>query len=91
MLAADRRTLYLVCFDPPRDVVGLRGLRTAVKRVRVVGRDIELGHSVTGGHGEVPGVRWVDAPAPRDVDEHATVLAVELDGELELYRGTGRR
>ncbi|MFF9016908.1 alpha-L-fucosidase [Streptomyces sp. NPDC014870] len=89
-LSADRRTLYLVCFDPPRESVSLRGLRTPVKRVRVVGTGAEREHRTVGGLGEVPGVLWIDAPEGADTDERATVLAVELDGELDLYRGTGR-
>ncbi|MCX4513989.1 alpha-L-fucosidase [Streptomyces sp. NBC_01619] len=89
-LSADRRTLYLVCFDTPRESVSLRGLRNRVERVRVVGTGTELAHRVTGGLGDVPGVLWIDAPQAVDVDEQATVLAVELDGELDLYRGTGR-
>lgn len=89
-LSADRRTLYLMCFDAPRETVSLRGLRTPVKRVRVMGSGTALEHRVVGGLGEVPGVLWIDAPQAQDVDAYATVLAVELDGELELYRGTGR-
>ncbi|MGW0208211.1 alpha-L-fucosidase [Streptomyces sp. NPDC003233] len=85
-LSADRRTLYLVCFDVPRETVSVRGLRNRVRRVSVRGTGTALGHRVTGGLDEVPGVTWLDAPAA----EHATVLAVELDGELDLYRGTGR-
>ncbi|MFD9589315.1 alpha-L-fucosidase [Streptomyces sp. NPDC059980] len=89
-LSADRRTLYLVCFDAPREVVSVRGLRNAVRRVTVLGTGGELGHRVTGGLHAVPGVTWIDAPAAEDLDTHATVLAVELDGELDLYRGSGR-
>jgi alpha-L-fucosidase len=89
-LAADRRTLYLTCFDAPRETVSVRGLRNAVRRVTVVGTGAELGHQVTGGLHDVPGVLWIDAPAAADVDPHATVLAVELYGELDLYHGTGR-
>ncbi|MDX3071355.1 alpha-L-fucosidase [Streptomyces sp. NPDC088354] len=89
-LSADRRTLYLVCFDTPREAVSVRGLRNRVRRVTVVGTGTELGHDVTGGLHEVPGVTWIDAPPATDLDPHATVLAVELDGELDLYRGTGR-
>ncbi|MFE9726804.1 alpha-L-fucosidase [Streptomyces sp. NPDC005794] len=89
-LSADRRTLYLVCFDPPREHVGVRGLRSRVRRVSVVGTGTPLAHRVVGGLHDVPGVTWIDAPAARDVDEYATVLALELDGELEVYRGTGR-
>jgi alpha-L-fucosidase len=42
--------------------------------------------------GADPVRRVVDdqAPADRDLDEHATVLAVELEGELDLYEGDGR-
>ncbi|MFG2754951.1 alpha-L-fucosidase [Streptomyces wuyuanensis] len=89
-LSSDRRTLYLMCFDTPRETVSLRGLRTPVRRVSVLGRGTALGHRVVGGLGEVPGVLWIDAPPAADVDDCATVLAVELDGELELYRGAGR-
>ncbi|WP_432102665.1 alpha-L-fucosidase [Streptomyces sp. bgisy091] len=89
-LAADGRTLYLVCFDVPRESVGVRGLRTPVKRVSVLGTGAELPHRTVGGLEEVPGVLWIDAPRAEDVDEQATVLAVELEGELDLYRGVGR-
>ncbi|MEU3980818.1 alpha-L-fucosidase [Streptomyces sp. NPDC026672] len=89
-LSADRRTLYLTCFDAPRETVSVRGLRNRIRRVTVLGTGRELGHRVTGGLHEVPGVTWIDAPPPSDVDAYATVLAVDLDGELDLYRGTGR-
>ncbi|MFB6980108.1 alpha-L-fucosidase [Streptomyces scopuliridis] len=89
-LSADRRTLYLVCFDIPRESVAVRGVRNAVRGVRVLGTGAELDHRVVGGLHEVPGVLWIDAPHADDVDEHATVLAVELDGELDLYQGSGR-
>lgn len=89
-LSADHRTLYLTCFDVPRETVSVRGLRNQVHRVSVVGTGTELRHRVTGGHGQVPGVLWIDAPPAADLDGHATVLALELDGELDLYRGSGR-
>jgi alpha-L-fucosidase len=90
MLSADRRTLYLVCFDIPREVVGVRGLRNPIKSARVVGSGEVLGHHVTGQLDAVPGISWIEAPILTDVDDHATVIAVELDGELDLYRGRGR-
>jgi alpha-L-fucosidase len=89
-LSADRRTLYLTCFDAPRETVSVRGLRNAVRRVTVVGTGRGLDHHVTGGMHDVPGVLWIDPPAAADLDPYATVLALELDGELDLYRGTGR-
>ncbi|NGO15273.1 alpha-L-fucosidase [Streptomyces sp. HC44] len=89
-LSADRRTLYLVCFDAPRESVSVRGLRNRVLRATVLGTGRELGHHVTGGLDAVPGVTWIDAPEPTDLDDQATVLALELEGELDLYRGSGR-
>ncbi|TPQ22439.1 alpha-L-fucosidase [Streptomyces sporangiiformans] len=89
-LSADRRTLYLVCFDAPRESVSVRGLRNSVRRATVLGTGTELGHHVTGGLDAVPGVTWIDAPEAADLDDEATVLAIELDGELDLYRGAGR-
>jgi alpha-L-fucosidase len=89
-LSPDHRTLYLMCFDAPRETLSVRGLRNRIRRVTVLGTGAELGHRVIGGLHEVPGVTWIDAPEPADVDPYATVLAVELDGELDLYQGAGR-
>ena len=89
-LSKDGRTLYLVCFDAPREGVAVVGLRTPVRRVTVLGHGAELAHRVLGGLHDVPGLLWIDPPQPGDIDPYATVLAVELDGELDLYPGTGR-
>lgn len=89
-LSADRRTLYLTCFDAPRESLAVRGLRNPVRKVTVLGTGAELGHRVIGGLDAVPGVTWIDAPEEADLDPYATVLALELDGELDLYRGAGR-
>ncbi|RPF37731.1 alpha-L-fucosidase [Streptomyces sp. TLI_185] len=89
-LSADRRTLYLTLFDIPRAEIGVRGLATAVRKVTVLGTGTELGHRVVGGLHDAVGVVWIDPPVEADLDPYATVLAVELEGELELYRGSGR-
>lgn len=88
--SADGRTVYLTVFGSPGEHLALKGLRTPVRRAYVLGTGAELGHHVTGGLGEVPGVTWIDAPATADLDPHATVVAVEFDGEPDLYRGQGR-
>ncbi len=89
MLSKDRRTLFLVCFDAPRAFVELRGLRNAVKNISVLGTGERLDHRVVGGFASrgVPGVVRIDTPST--CDPYATVLALELDGELDLYRGQG--
>lgn len=89
MLSKDRRTLFLVCFDAPRAFVELRGLRNTVKNISVLGTGERLDHRVVGGFASrgVPGVVRIYTPAT--CDPYATVLALELDGELDLYRGQG--
>ena len=87
-LAEDRRTLYVFCYDPPRECVTITGLASAVKRITVLGTGEELTHRRYGGFDPVPGVLAIDAPGAADAQ--VTVLAVELEGEIELYRGEGR-
>ncbi|MFF2502245.1 hypothetical protein ACFVTY_02445 [Streptomyces sp. NPDC058067] len=69
--------------------VPLRGLHNKVERISVLGTGEELGHRVVGGFPghRFPGVVRIDAPSV--CDPHPTVLPVELDGELDLYRGAG--
>ncbi|MGI5170200.1 alpha-L-fucosidase [Spirillospora sp. CA-253888] len=88
-LSADRRTLYLTLFDAPREFVAVRGIRNAVRGARVLGTGRPLAHRTIGGFEQVPGVLYLDAPAEADTDPHATVIAVDLDGELDLYTGAG--
>jgi alpha-L-fucosidase len=42
-----------------------------------------------GGMAEIPGITYISVPASA-LDEHATVIALELEGDLALYRGPGR-
>lgn len=86
-LSKDRRTLFLHCVDAPREFIAVRGLINQVKRVTAVGSGESLAHRTIPGFKEVPGVLYIDPPS--HPDRHITVLAVELEGELELYRGAG--
>ena len=87
-LAADRRTLYLICFDRPAEYVALRGLRNGVRRATAVASGKELPVKAVGGMAEAPGIKYVTVPETV-LDHYATVIALELDGELDLYRGSG--
>lgn len=88
-LSPDRRTLYLIAFDRPAEYLAVRGLRNAVRRATVVGSGAELDVRAGGGLGGVPGITYI-AIGERHLDSRATVIALELDGELDLYRGPGR-
>lgn len=89
-LSSDQTTLYLFVFDRPWDEVAVKGILNDVRRVSVVGTGSEVAHRMVGGAAwvNIPGVLWIEVPES-ELDASATVLKVELDGPLRLYRGSG--
>ncbi len=90
-ISKDRSKLYLIFFDKPIDGIAIRGLRNKVLKARVVGSGKELATKRVGGADwdHIPGILWVDVPES-EIDSQATVVALELEGEIGLYQGTGR-
>lgn len=88
-LSADRRTLYLFVFDRPNEYVVLRGVRNGVTSARLLGTDTAVRHERHGGLGDVPGWEYVHLTDDQ-LDPLCTVIALELDGELDLYRAHTR-
>lgn len=88
-LSADRRTLYLFLFDRPHEYVVLRGVRNGVTSARVLGEDTAVRHERVGGLGDVPGWEYVHLTDDH-LDPLCTVIALELDGDLDLYRAHTR-
>jgi len=83
--------LYVYLPYAPNESLELKGLKSRIRRVRVVGTDADLQWKLYNDidWSEVPGVYYIQVPA--DVlDERMTVLALELDGPLRLYRGSGQ-
>jgi alpha-L-fucosidase len=92
-LSIDRKTVYVFVQGVPTGLVPLVGLRTAVRKVRVVGgasAALELEHRRMGGAWwfNMPGVLWIDLPVAK-CDPVCTVLAIELQGALDLCVGQG--
>ena len=90
-LSLDSKTLYIYLPYRPNESVELKGLKSRIKDVRVVGSDTRLDwvryNDIS--WSEVPGVCYVEVP--EDVlDEKITVIAVDLESPLELYRGSGQ-
>ena len=83
--------LYIYLPGRPNGPVEVKGLVNAVKRVRVVGSETELSHEVFNklSWSEVPGLLEIDVPE-EVLDPAFTVLAVELDGPVRIYRGSGQ-
>ena len=87
----DGKTLYLYVPYAPTDNIEIKGLKSRIKNVRVVGNGTQLKwvryNDIS--WSQVPGVCYIDVP--KDVlDERITVIAVDLETPIELYRGAGQ-
>ncbi|WP_290540710.1 alpha-L-fucosidase [Alistipes sp.] len=90
-LSLDGKTLYVYLPYRPNESVEVKGLKSPVKRVRVVGTDRELTWKRYNdiSWSEVPGVYYIDVP-DEVLDERITVLALDLEEPVRLYRGSGQ-
>lgn len=87
-LSKDSTVLYL--FTDDRSDVLIKGLTSSIKKVTVVGTSVELKAKVVGkiSWSPVPGLVFIDIPSNLQ-DQYLTVLKVELNGPVKLYRGKG--
>lgn len=89
-LSADRQTLYLFVYDKPLEALCLKGIKTPIRCVSVLHTGEELKFTYTGSlpWSGIPGTAWIWA---KDMELHpyATVLKVELDGEITYNLGHG--
>ncbi len=87
-LSADSTTLYL--FTDDRSDLLIKGLVNNIKRATVLGTSIEIPVKVVGkiSWSKVPGLVFMEIPAIAQ-DRYYTVLKLELDNKIKLYRGKG--
>lgn len=86
-LSKDRTRLYLFLDSEPKGPVVIKGLRNKVNRVWVVGNGTKLETKIMmkAYWSTTPGLLYIDVP--REVlDKEVTVLAVLLDGPVDLYK-----
>ena len=83
--------LYLYLPYRPNGIVEIKGLVNKVNRVWVVGDGSMLSYKVHNKNywSGVPGNLYIEVP-DNVLDEQITVLAVLLDGPIQLYRGEGK-
>ena len=86
-LSKDGKTLYLFVPHKPNGSIALRGLKNKVNRIRVVGNGTKLSHSI---HNKPywsskAGLLYIDIPEDT-LDPQVTVLALQLDGEIEMEK-----
>lgn len=84
----DGRCLYLFVLGDSGGLVAVRGLRNGVLKCSETATGNELAFRRNGGAGwlAVPGVLWIELPSAL-AHPIVTVIKLELEGELDLYRG----
>lgn len=87
-LSKDSTILYL--FTDDRGDLFIKGLTSKIKKATVLGTNVELPVKVVGkiSWSPVPGLVFIDVPANLQ-DQYLTVVKLELEGPVKLYRGKG--
>lgn len=85
-LSADRKTLYLFVEGKPTGPIAIKGLKSNIARIRIVGEGSMLSHQVFNKlyWSPVPGIVYIDLPEER-LDENMSVIAVLLYEPIELF------
>ena len=92
MLSKDETKIYLALFDTPNNYISLKGIQNKIKSIKVVGNGEELGFERNGGAvwNNIPGILRIEVPKKESLDPNVTILEVDLEGPLKLYRGHGQ-
>ncbi|HXJ97387.1 MAG TPA: alpha-L-fucosidase, partial [Gelidibacter sp.] len=92
LLSKDETKIYLALFDTPNNYISLKGIQNKVKSIKVVGNGQELTFERNGGAAwnNIPGILRIEIPKAENLDANVTILEVELEGPLKLYRGHGQ-
>jgi len=90
-LSKDKTILYLYVDNKPNGPLLIKGLKNKVNRAWVVGNGTKLATKVIGKQywSDVPGLLYIDLPENVQ-DKDVTVVAIQLDGEVDLYREKGQ-
>ncbi|WP_297087588.1 alpha-L-fucosidase [uncultured Draconibacterium sp.] len=83
--------LYLFVPHTPNGPLMIKGLKNKINRMWVVGNGTKLNWEVKMKQywSAVPGIVYIDVPE-KILDEQVTVIAVLLDGKVDLYREQGQ-
>ena len=83
--------LYLFVTHKPNGSLILKGLKNKINRIWVLGNGTKLNWDVKMKPywSSVPGIVYIDLPE-KVLDEQVTVIAVLLDGKVDLYREKGQ-
>ncbi|WP_214228127.1 alpha-L-fucosidase [Pedobacter sp. B4-66] len=86
-LSADKQTVYLFVEGKPTGPIALKGIKNKISRIRIVGEGTMVEPQIYNKlyWSAVPGIVYIPLPTDR-LDKDLTVVAVLLDGPLDLYR-----
>jgi alpha-L-fucosidase len=89
-LSKDSTAVYLFLHEKNSGQLMLKGLDSKINEITVLGSGTKLSHKIVGkiSWSRVPGLVYIDVP-DNVLDKYVTVLKVQLDGPIKLYRGRG--
>jgi alpha-L-fucosidase len=89
-LSRDSTCLYLFLPGKQSGEVVIKGMLSKIKKISVVGTGRDAGYKIVGkiSWSPVPGLIYIRVPEAVQ-DKYMTVLKVELEEPLRLYRGKG--
>jgi alpha-L-fucosidase len=85
-LSTDRKTVYLYLYDRSWDDIAVQGIKNKIKNITLLKTGQPLKHQKIGGADWIghPGTLWINIPEDQ-LNPLATVVKIELEGELDLY------
>ena len=91
LLSKDETKIYLCLFDAPKNYISLKGIQNKVKSIKILGNNQILNFERNGGAAwnNIPGILRIEIPNEKNLDTYVTILEVELEDALKLYRGHG--
>lgn len=89
-LSKDSTTLFLFLPGKTSGQVVIKGLDNQIQEITMLGAGTKLTHKIVGkiSWSHVPGLVYINVPAEGQ-DPYVTVLKVQLDKKVKLYRGRG--
>jgi len=89
-ISKDSISLYLFIPAKTSGSIVVKGLNNSIKSITVVGDSTKLNHKIVGkiSWSHVPGLVYIDIPENVQ-DKYMSVIKLELDKPLKLYRGKG--
>ncbi|SDI58610.1 alpha-L-fucosidase [Mucilaginibacter sp. P25] len=89
-LSKDSTTVYLFVPAKTSAPVLVKGLKNSIKKITVLGSETPLNYKIVGkiSWSAVPGLLYIPIPESQQ-DKYMSVIKIELNGKLDLYRGKG--